>query len=209
MPMARRAARTIRHNKAMELLRELSGQADTDYAAQFHYRAYVLSDGRFLTEIWKDRSWNIWDSKSAWEAVMARAASAPEVINPVKGAIGDLPRFLEECGGLARQLVQIAKVRHGTGGLDETVDAVEAFVRKRSGAYWLDDMSNLRMLIAYIGEVLHERCEAKWIQGESAPGMMALPSGRQVDVVREITAQADEAPKGAFSIRDVLRELGG
>lgn len=205
--MAKRVARTIGHKKAIELLEQMSCQFDSDYSAKFQRRAYVLPDGRFLTEIVEDKTWYIWDSRDSWRTIMARASGTPTEIDPVSEAIGDLPRFLAERAQLARQLIQLANASEEPGGLGKTVDHVDAHVRKRSGPYWSEDRLRLRRLIAYVGEVLHEECGAAWATDPTAHGAMDMPDSTRVNVGREIVAQADEAPRGSFSIQAVLREL--
>jgi hypothetical protein len=194
--------RKIKNGPALELA--TTGRLDSAYRrASEGLKAFILTDDQYLTEV-SAKSWVLWPSKQAYEDLLSGLV-AGRASDPVLEAIGAPSEFIRLAPELSRQF--LASVAATGDDLLEALPQVEKRVKARSGPYWSEDQSRLRLLIAYTGEVLKQQEGWVWEVDERDGAVLRTGGGGRVAPGRVIVAQADEAKKGEFELEEVLAEL--
>ncbi|HEX2873544.1 MAG TPA: hypothetical protein VHP33_19935 [Polyangiaceae bacterium] len=200
--MANKIGRKLKNAAAVELAER--GLLDDGYAATNPgLRAFVLEDASYLTEI-RAKTWVLWRSKEAYEHLMASVVTG-RASDPVLDAVGTPGEFIRLAPELASQLRKLLSV--DSVDWASALASVDRKVVTRTGSYWIEEPERLRMLIAFVGEFLHEQKGWTWATDSGDGVILVQPGGRRASPGRVIVAQADEARKGEFALADVLEEL--
>jgi hypothetical protein len=206
--VARAIGRKLKAKVALELAASEGSRPDETYSATNPgLVAFVLADGRYLTQLTASGQWGVWPSLEAYRALMASVVSGRS-IDPVIEAIGNATEFVQIAPDLAKQLVVDCGVSVSSALTAEDIEAVDRCVMSKSVAFWLENRLRLRKLIAFVGEVLRRETPARWCADRVDGAVLVTSSGEHIfRVGRVVVAVGDEAAKGEFSLGDVLDEL--
>jgi len=169
--------------------------------------AFVLADGRYLTQLTANGQWGVWPSLEAYHALMAPVVSGRST-DPVIEAIGNATEFIQIAPDLAKQLVVDCGLGVSAAITAEDIEAVDRCVMSKSVPFWLENRLRLRMLIAFVGEVLRHETPARWCTDRVDGAVLITSNGERIfRVGRVVVGVGDEASKGEFCLSDVLDEL--
>jgi hypothetical protein len=205
--MAERLGRSVRRKEALQLIGTPGAVADAEFEREFGKRAFLLPDGSLLTELQEGRVWRLWFSRAVYIEAL-RELNAKPSYDPVLEAVGDFRDFLEARSKLIGELLTTVGAPRDNAELAGTLGRVDAFVKRQSGHYWTDDRQRLRSLLAYIGDVICEKIGGSWVVEPDGTPVVETSDGHRLQIGRVIMGQANEARRGAFSVQEVIEELG-